>query len=146
MEGPPPKPSLLVERFSGLWPGETCGVRFATERLENTYWKLVRLRDEPVMAVENQREPHIVLRTDGHRVAGSGGCNRLLGGYRLDGKRIAFEKFAVTLMACPAGMEQEREFLGALGEASHWRVLGSHLELFDAGGALLARLEAVHVK
>lgn len=145
MEGPR-RPSLLVERFAGIWPGETCGVRFATERLQNTYWKLVRLRDEPVLVVENQREPHIILRTDGQRVAGSGGCNRLLGGYRIEGNRIEFGKLAVTLMACPAGMEREQSFLGALGEAVSWRVLGSHLELFDAGGARLARLEAVHLK
>ena len=145
MEGPL-RPSLLVGRFTGIWPGETCGVRFATERLQNTYWKLVRLWDEPVLVVENQREPHIILRTDGQRVAGSGGCNGLLGSYRIEGSRIEFGKLAVTLMACPAGMEQEQAFLGALGEAVGWRVLGSHLELFDAGGARLARLEAVHLK
>lgn len=145
MEGPP-RPSLLVERFEGLWPGETCGAQFATERLENTYWKLVRLRSEPVRVEPNQREPHIILRTHDQRVSGSGGCNRLLGGYRLDGDRIAFDKFAATLMACPAGMEQEQAFLAALGQAARWRVLGSHLELFDAGGVVLARLEAVHLK
>jgi copper homeostasis protein (lipoprotein) len=145
MEGPP-RPSLLIERFGGLWPGETCGVRFATERLENTYWKLVRLREEPVLVAENQREPHIILRTDGQHVGGSGGCNRLLGGYRVDANRIMFGKFAATLMACPAGMEQERAFLGALAEAAHWHVVGSHLEFFDAAGTTLARLEAVHLK
>jgi uncharacterized lipoprotein YbaY/heat shock protein HslJ len=120
--------------------------RVATEPLQNTYWKLVRLRDEPVIVEKNQREPHIVLHAEGRRVAGSGGCNSLLGGYRLDDNRIAFEKLASTMMACVAGMEQERRFLGALGEAASWRVLGSHLELFDADGALLARLEARHLK
>jgi copper homeostasis protein (lipoprotein) len=145
MEGPP-RPSLLVERFEGLWPGETCGVRFVTERLENTYWKLVRLNGEPVKAEPNQREPHIILRTQDQRVSGSGGCNRLLGGYRIDGNRISFGKFAATLMACPAGMDQEQAFLGALGQAARWRVVGSHLELFVAGGATIARLEAVHLK
>jgi heat shock protein HslJ len=145
MEGPP-RPSLLVERFKGLWPGETCGAQFASERLENTYWKLVRLRGEPVRVEPNQREPHFILRTHDRRVSGSGGCNRLLGGYRIDGNRLAFEKFAATLMACPAGMEQERAFLGTLATSARWRVVGSHLELFDATGAPLARLEAVHLK
>jgi copper homeostasis protein (lipoprotein) len=144
MEGPP-RPSLLVERLGGLWPGETCGVRFVTERLENTYWRLVRLGGEPVQVEPNQREPHIILRTHDQRVSGSGGCNRLLGGYRIDGDRITFGKFAATLMACPAGMDQEQAFLGALGQAARWRVVGSHLELFDAGGVPLARLEAVHL-
>ena len=70
----------------------------------------------------------------------------MLGGYRIEGNRIEFGKLALTLMACPAGMEQEQAFLGALGEAARWRVTGSHLELFDAGGAVIARLEAVHLK
>jgi hypothetical protein len=43
-------------------------------------------------------------------------------------------------------MEQEQAFLGALEQAARWRVIGSHLELFDAGGATIARLEAVHLK
>lgn len=144
MEGPP-RPSLLVERFRGVWPGETCGVRFVTERLQNTYWKLVRLRGAPVSVAENQCEPHLILRTDGERVAGSGGCNRLLGGYRVDGNRIAFGNLAVTLMACPAGMEQEQAFLAALGETVRWRVLGSHLEFFGDSSAPIARFEAVHL-
>jgi hypothetical protein len=42
-------------------------------------------------------------------------------------------------------MDQEQAFLGALGQAARWRVVGSHLELFDAGGVPLARLEAVHL-
>jgi heat shock protein HslJ len=63
----------------------------------------------------------------------------------MDGDRITFGKFAATLMACPAGMDQEQAFLGALGQAARWRVVGSHLELFDAGGVPLARLEAVHL-
>lgn len=96
--------------------------------------------------MQNQREPHIILRAEGRRVSGSGGCNSLLGGYRLDDNRIAFEKLASTMMACVAGMQQEQRFLGALGEAASWRVLGSHLELFDANGALIARLEARHLK
>ena len=145
MEGPP-RPSLLVERFASLWPGETCRARFATERLENTYWKLVRLRNEPIVIAPDQREPHIVPHAEDRRVAGSGGCNRLLGGYRLDDERIAFEGLASTMMACVAGMEQEQAFLDALRDATRWRVLGSHLELFGSDGALLARLEARHMK
>jgi hypothetical protein len=43
MEGEGQQPTVVVERFVGVWPGETCGARFATERLENTYWKLTRL-------------------------------------------------------------------------------------------------------
>jgi hypothetical protein len=68
MEGPP-RPPLLVERFANLWPGEMCGARFATERWENTYWTLVRLRNEPIVVAPDQREPHIVPHAEDRRIA-----------------------------------------------------------------------------
>jgi heat shock protein HslJ len=143
--GAPESADLLLRRVGG----EAATVPAAptvTEPLENTYWKLVRLRDEPVIVEPNQREPHIVLHAQGQRVGGSGGCNNLLGGYRLDDNRIAFEKLASTMMACVAGMQQEQRFLEALGETASWRVLGSHLELYDSAGTLLAQFEARHMK
>ncbi len=48
IEGEGQQPTLVVERFIGVWPGESCGARFATEPLENTYWKLTRLGDMAV--------------------------------------------------------------------------------------------------
>jgi copper homeostasis protein (lipoprotein) len=140
------RPALVVERFTGLWPGETCGAQFATERLEENYWKLVRLRHEPVAVYQNQREPHIILRAEDLRVAGSGGCNRLAGAYRFDGNRFAIETLATTRMACAEGMEQEQRFLESLRQAASWRVVGSHLELFDAHGTVSARFEARHLR
>jgi copper homeostasis protein (lipoprotein) len=47
-KGEGPQQSLVVERFDGVWPGETCGWRTSTEPLENTYWKLTRLGTTPV--------------------------------------------------------------------------------------------------
>jgi len=40
MEGTDRQPTLVVNRFIGVWPGETCGARFATSDLQNTYWKI----------------------------------------------------------------------------------------------------------
>ena len=55
MEGEGQQPTLVVERFIGIWPEETCGARFATEPLENTYWKLTRLGDAPVTVASSNR-------------------------------------------------------------------------------------------
>ncbi len=48
---------------------------------------------------------------------------------------------ASTMMACPEGMATERAFLDALEQVRTFKIVGEHLEVFDAGGALLARFE-----
>jgi copper homeostasis protein (lipoprotein) len=142
VEGDAPQPTLVVDRYIGVWPGETCGARFATEALENTYWKLTRLGEAPVFVHEQQREPSLVLHSESHRVTGSTGCNRLMGSYQLNGEKISFGPFAATRMACPKGMDTERLFFDALERVRTWNVLGQHLELYDVNGEMLARFEA----
>lgn len=79
MAGTGRRPILVVNRFIGVWPGETCGARFATSDLQNTYWKLTALNGKPVFVAEQQREPSLVLHSEKLRVTGSGGCNRMMG-------------------------------------------------------------------
>jgi heat shock protein HslJ len=91
---------------------------------------------------EKQREPHFTLRSQDRRVGGSGGCNSLLGSYELDGNTLTFSKMATTQMACVEGEDTEKSFLDALAQVQAWRIVGEHLELFDASGNLLARFVA----
>jgi len=142
MEGPGPVPTLVVDRFLRLAPGEECSPPFANAPLRDTYWKLTYAGDQAVSPAEGQPEPHIVLRGEEERLAGSDGCNRLVGGYSVEGDDISFGQIASTMMACPGGMDVARRFTEALGEASGWRILGRHLELSDAAGRLVARFEA----
>jgi copper homeostasis protein (lipoprotein) len=146
MEGQGVQPTVVVERFIGISPGETCGARFSSVPLENTYWKLTRLGGKPVSVAAKQREPHFVLDNKTKRIAGFGGCNRFTGTYQQNVDRLKFGKMAMTFMACPEEMETERDFVGALEQVRSWKILGDHLELFDSGGSLLARLEARALK
>jgi heat shock protein HslJ len=68
-----------------------------------------------------------LLKSDELRVAGSGGCNNLMGGFELDGDRLRFARVASTMMACPEGMEQERAFLAALEQLARWHIAGAAL-------------------
>lgn len=140
--GRPPQASLVVERFVGIWPRETCGNPQAQSPLRNTYWKLVRLNGAPVRVAPGQREPHLILARDQQRVSGYGGCNRLTGSFGLGEDRLSFRGFAGTMMACP-GMEQEQRLLQALEKVERYRISGSHLEVLDGSGTVLARFEAV---
>ena len=84
-------PTLIIERYIGIWPGETCGAPFATAQLQETYWKLTRLEDKPVLLAEKQREPSLVFRSQQSRVTGFGGCNSLTGTYELNGGELTLK-------------------------------------------------------
>jgi putative lipoprotein len=116
--------------------------------LENTYWKLITLPDHLVAAAPQQREAHFILNPANRSVSGSGGCNRLGGSYELNGDRISFRKVASTMMACvdPISMSTEARFLNALGRVTRWRITGQRLDLFDATGTPLIRLDAVYLR
>jgi copper homeostasis protein (lipoprotein) len=142
MEGQGAQPTLVVERFIGIRPGETCGARFSSATLENTYWKLTRLGGKLVSVTVKQREPYFILNNKPKRIAGFGGCNRFTGTYQHSGDQLTFGKMAITFMACPEEMETERDFIGVLEQVRSWKILGNRLELIDGSGTLLARLEA----
>jgi len=147
-DGGAPRPVLQVERFVTMAARSACEAAPSSSdaSLENTTWKLVALRGKPVVGADRQREPHLILQPEQHRVTGSGGCNRIAGGYTLAGDRLTFGRTAGTLMACADGMEQERAFLDALGTVARWRVAGQRLELLDSRGEVLARFEAVTLR
>lgn len=88
----------------------------------------------------------MVLQTEGDRVAGSGGCNRIMGSYRLEGKSLSFGKVASTMMACPDGMDQERAFFQTLDQVRSWLVRSDSLDLVDEAGKTVARFVAVDLK
>ena len=90
MDGDGEVTMLVVDTFDGVWPGETCGARMSVSELEDTTWKLTRLGAKPVLVEPQQREPHLVLRSEDGRFAGFDGCNRLMGDYTIDGTAIDF--------------------------------------------------------
>ena len=146
MEGRGEQEMLVVDRFTSVWPGETCGKPFSPSELEETYWKLVQLGKNPVLVAPNRVEIHLRLDRQGRRAQGFAGCNRFIGGYELEGQSLRFLQLATTRMACPDGMEQEQAFLKALESTTGWNILGEHLELYSQGGELLARFKSKSMK
>jgi uncharacterized lipoprotein YbaY/heat shock protein HslJ len=136
------KLTLIVERYLGVWPGETCGVAVSTPRLRETYWKLTRLQGEPLILAEGQQEPNLVFRSEQNRLEGFSGCNNLDGIYQLDGSNIRFNGIGGPRMDCVRGNDFGSALIPALFEVRTWRILGQHLELYDFDNKLVARLEA----
>ena len=133
------RPDCLADVYADIGRvADALGARDAgagSARLEGTYWRLVRIGERPVTALAKPAELHLLLDGNGRRVSGSGGCNRFVGGYELDGDRITFTNLAPTRMSCPeATMLQERAYFGALSPAGRWRIDGNRLELYGPGG------------
>jgi len=67
-----------------------------TDGITEKYWKLVEINGKPlVWGDDTKREPHIILKDEGNRVIGNGGCNTLSGSYEIDraANRIKFRKW-----------------------------------------------------
>lgn len=116
------------------------------DSITEKYWKLVELNGQPVPALE--REPHMILKAEGGRVTGYGGCNSFSGPYTLDeqASRISFGPLVSTQRGCVAGMDVEQAFAEVLGRVDNYSVNGDHLTLNRARMAPLARFEAVWLK
>lgn len=121
--------------------------QYLGEPLEDRYWRLLEVDGRAVEVSDAfTREPHLVLHSSELRVAGSNGCNRLMGTYRLgEGARIDFGELASTRRAChPEVADMAQAFEKALYTTSSWRILANHLELRDEAGDVVASLEVVH--
>jgi len=109
--------------------------------LEDTSWLLAAYRVGDALVEVTAGAPPARFRLAGGRIAGSPGCNRLGGGYTLDGGRLSFDaNLASTMMACPEPlMQQEQAVSAALVKVAAYRLDGELLEFTDASGQPLLR-------
>ncbi|ALM51480.1 hypothetical protein BJB45_02080 [Halomonas huangheensis] len=122
--------------------------QYVGEPLEDRYWRVLEIDGQPVDVSDAfTREPHLVLHSSELRIAGSNGCNPLMGSYRLsDGQHIDFEQMASTRGACaPDVMAVAEAFEKVLLATASWRILADHLELHNDAGEVLASFEVVHL-
>lgn len=113
--------------------------------LQGTYWKLTHLAARPVPSPSAQAaEAHLLLHPEG-RVAGSDGCNRLIGRYLLDAAQLTLRLLMGTRMACEGLGGHDVAFARAMESVTTWRVEGNVLEL-RAGLLPVARFAAVALR
>lgn len=146
MEGPGTVPTVVVRRFVGLWPGQTCERAMSHASLAPQYWRIVSLRGSRVSPAANEREPHLILRGEAGGYVANAGCDRLKGRYHVSGLQIAFDPPG-SGGPCPVELQpREAALLEVLAAAHAWKIQGQVLELFDAAGEPIAVLEAVYLR
>lgn len=149
LEGEGSEQALKVLKFIELSAVTACPASVQTGEqsvlavtLEDLTWTLIQLGEQTITPPKDRLGAHILLMSKDQRVAGSGGCNRLMGGYTLDGNKLSFSKMASTMMACQDGMALEQAFLKALDTVASWNIEGNTLMLKDASAQVVARLSA----
>jgi copper homeostasis protein (lipoprotein) len=132
MEGPDRR-TVTVDRFVGVYPGQTCERARANASLVNTFWKITDLGGTPVAPAEGNREPFLVLREDSFNA--TVGCNMMRGGYESGDGTLTFGPAASTMMACPEPLDGwERSLADAGRDGKTYAIAGRHAGADGRGG------------
>jgi heat shock protein HslJ len=100
-------------------------------------WHVASLNNGTQGVVGPRAGTSLTLRFHDGALSGTSGCNTYRSGYVIDEDHISVGVVIVTRKACPAEvMEQERQFLAALGSARRWTIREGRLELRREDGAL----------
>jgi heat shock protein HslJ len=107
---------------------------------EGSEWQLVEVGGIPVSPAAGEQRPFLKFDAAKKEATGHAGCNRIFGGYRLDGSSLKIGPLGSTRMSCPdLPLSLETEFLKALDRTRGWKIRDGEL-LFLDGGEVLARL------
>ncbi len=136
-----PQPAIEVTRFLKPLPEPECGPTFVARPLAGTEWVAVQLGGQE-LGDEAGRRPSLLFDAGKGHVSGFTGCNRLVGGYKVDGSELSLGELAATRMACMGGAVLEATFTDALKGVVSYAIIGDQLELYDAEGILLVRFAA----
>lgn len=142
-----------IDPFSGnpvevLVQGIRAPREAAAASLDETRWGLETLEGEPAGTGAGGKQVDLEFMPQEQRVGGFAGCNRYSGSYSREGSTergasLAFgENMAVTMMACPDGMELEQRFLKVLARVDTFRLDGNVLTLLQ-GAEQLATFRAL---
>ncbi len=115
--------------------------------IEEKYWKLIQLHGSEVTPEKgDRREANLMLKAEGNRVTGSGGCNTISGIYTLNGDNgVTFTKVISTQMECPT-METEPKFVKVLSIVDQYVIKNDTLMLMKGTNPPSAKLVAVYKK
>jgi heat shock protein HslJ len=93
-------------------------------------WKLVEMSNRQIKAKDTYIE------FDQVGFSGSGGCNRIGGGYKVDGAKLKFSEIFSTKKACsPENIESA--FLTLLGSTTRFEVESGKLRLYNGDRLIL---------
>jgi heat shock protein HslJ len=133
---------LILEDSSGNVLARFYAV---SQSLEGTSWQVLSYNNGKggVVSLIIGTEISANFGEDG-QLTGNSGCNNYFAEYETDGDKISIGPAGATEMAClePEGvMEQEGQYLAALGTADSYKIQGLNMEMRTSDGALVASFQ-----
>ncbi|MEM1114137.1 MAG: META domain-containing protein [Pseudomonadota bacterium] len=130
--------SVLVRAAPGATPAVAATPD--TPELAASAWALDTLGGEEAPTGAGAKPLTLEFDENG-RAGGFAGCNRFTGTYSLEGaaeqdRPLSFGPMAATMMACPSGMDVEREYLQALESVDAFDLDAGRLVLLAGGEAV----------
>jgi heat shock protein HslJ len=116
----------------------------AAAPLVDTRWQLTQLGEQVITGAPGANAVSLQLQAQNLRLTGFAGCNRMFGGYSLNGDQLKFDQIGATKMACvdEARMRLEQDYFEMLTRVARWKISGNQLALEDSEGAVLGTFVA----
>ncbi|TCM70788.1 heat shock protein HslJ [Acinetobacter calcoaceticus] len=112
--------------------------------LQSNVWNLSQIGAlEVKTGPDAGKLPSIQFDQTAKRVSGSDGCNRIMGGYSLNGQQLQFTDMAATRMMCSDNMQQADDFNQALARVTGYQVYSNTLRLLDRHGNVVLTFKRV---
>ncbi|MEO8591093.1 MAG: META domain-containing protein [Flavobacteriales bacterium] len=102
-------------------------------------WVFQTVAGQALKLPDGTQQPWLQLAGD--QLSGFGGCNRLMGGYKMDGTNLSFTGVGSTKMFCEGVQPTESSITKLLGQVDSFKMDSDLLKLMG-GGAELAALKA----
>jgi len=116
----------------------------ASTPLIGSYWNVKQVGEQRFKPLKGGRDAHLRLDAAQKRATGYSGVNSFSGSYESGAASLKFGPIAATRRAGPPpAMAFEAAFFKALEATRSYRIAGENLDLLDAEGRVLARLEAL---
>jgi len=106
-----------------------------TAQLFGKRWKLTEVDGAAVTTTK----PYIEFDREAKRFSGDGGCNRISGGFEVDGANLKFSRVISTRRACLDSDAQriETNYLKGLEQTTSFQIEGDTLRLYASGRPIL---------
>jgi heat shock protein HslJ len=114
----------------------TCKKAGGMTSLLDKKWVFQSIAGEALKMPEGTEMPWLQLAGD--QLQGFGGCNQLMGGYKMEGTALSFSDVGSTKKYCEGVQPTENAITGLLRQVDGYKMEGGLLKLLGAGKELAA--------